>query len=86
MPHHDSAKKRLRQDHKRRERNQHARKTVRNAVRRARQAVAAGSAEAAADCDRAERLLRKAGSKGLYHARTVSRTVSRLRQGTSAPA
>ena len=84
MPHHASAKKRLRQDAKRLARNHHVRKTCRNAVRSARSAVEAGSDEAVALCDRAEQLLRKAGSKGIYHQRTISRTVSRLRKSLNA--
>jgi small subunit ribosomal protein S20 len=83
MPHHASAKKRLRQDEKRFARNHHVRKTCRNAVRSARGALETGAAEAAELCDRAEKLLRKAGSKGIYHDRTISRTVSRLRKQLS---
>jgi small subunit ribosomal protein S20 len=78
MADHASAKKRHRQSLKRRERNNHARKTCRNAVKRARQALLAGAPDAGDLCKQAERALRKACSKGLYHPRTVSRAVSRL--------
>jgi small subunit ribosomal protein S20 len=84
MADHASAKKRHRQSLKRRERNNHARKTCRNAVRRARQALLVKSPDAAELCKQAERALRKACSKGLYHPRTVSRTVSRLAQPQAA--
>ena len=84
MADHASAKKRHRQSLKRRERNNHARKTCRNALRRARQALLAKSPDAAELCQQAERALRKACSKGLYHPRTVSRAVSRLAQARAA--
>jgi len=76
MANHPSAKKRHRQSLKRQARNKHVRSTVRSAVR----AVQAGSAEpeAAEKLARAEQLLRKAQTKGVFHRKTVSRTVSRL--------
>jgi small subunit ribosomal protein S20 len=84
MADHASARKRHRQSLKRRERNNHARKTCRNAVRRAREALVAGTPDAAELCKQAERALRKACTKGLYHPRTVSRTVSRLAHARAA--
>jgi small subunit ribosomal protein S20 len=78
MATHRSAKKRHIQSLKRRARNNQVRKTVRGAVRKARQASAQGSDSAADLLKRAERLLRKASTKGVLHKRTVSRTVSRL--------
>jgi small subunit ribosomal protein S20 len=83
MADHASARKRHRQSLKRQERNNHARKTCRNAVKRARQALRQGSSDAPELCKQAERALRKACSKGLYHPRTVSRTVSRLAAAAS---
>jgi len=83
MADHASAKKRHRQSLKRRERNNHARKTCRNAVRRARVALASGAPDAAALVKQAERALRKACTKGVYHPSTVSRTVSRLARAAS---
>ena len=78
MATHRSAKKRHVQSLKRRARNNQIRKTVRSAVRKARAAVAQKS-EAGADLlKQAERLLRKAATKGVVHKKTVSRTVSRL--------
>jgi small subunit ribosomal protein S20 len=78
MATHRSAKKRHIQSLKRNERNNRIRKTVRGAVRKLRDAAAAGSSEKQDLLKSAERLLRKASSKGVLHKRTVSRTVSRL--------
>jgi small subunit ribosomal protein S20 len=86
MATHASARKRHRQSLKRRERNNHVRRTCRSAVRRARQAILTGAPDAEDLRKRAERVLRKAASKGIYHPRTVSRTVSRLVQALRAPA
>ena len=80
MANHASAVKRHRQSLKRRERNNHVRRTCRSAVRRARAALQAGSPDAEKLVRLAERTLRKACTKGVYHPRTVSRTVSRLTQ------
>jgi small subunit ribosomal protein S20 len=76
MANHPSAKKRHRQSLKRQERNKHVRSTVRNAVRAVQ--TSAGEPEAAEKLAAAERLLRKAQTKGIFHQKTVSRTVSRL--------
>ena len=78
MATHRSAKKRHIQSLKRNERNNRIRKTVRGAVRKLRDAAAAGSGEKQELLKSAERLLRKASSKGVLHKKTVSRTVSRL--------
>ena len=86
MAQHASAKKRHRQSLKRRSRNRHSRSTVRNTVRKLRQAAERGDPEAPALFARAERLLRKASSQGVMHSRTVSRTVSRLHKLVNAKA
>ena len=83
MATHKSAKKRHVQSLKRRARNNQIRKTVRGAVRKARQAAAQKSDEKADLLKRAERLLRKAATKGVVHKETVSRTVSRLARAAS---
>lgn len=80
MAHHASAKKRHRQSLERQARNKHWRSRVRNAVRAARTSLVAGADDAGERLQRAETLLRKAGTRGVLPARTVSRTVSRLRQ------
>jgi len=78
MANHKSAKKRHRQSLVRRDRNQHVRTTVRNAVRKARKAIETGEKGAETEVKAAERLLRKGATKGILHTSTVSRTVSRL--------
>jgi small subunit ribosomal protein S20 len=83
MATHKSAKKRHVQSLKRRARNNQIRKTVRGAVRKARQAAAQKSEGATDLLKRAERLLRKAATKGVLHKKTVSRTVSRLTRAAS---
>ena len=87
MANHPSAKKRHRQSLVRRVRNKRRLSQVRNAVRAARGALESSAEDGRAQVQHAERLLRRAGSKGILHSRTVSRTVSRLyRQlGRSAP-
>jgi small subunit ribosomal protein S20 len=83
MATHKSAKKRHVQSLKRRARNNQIRKTVRGAVRKARQAAAKKSDDVGDLLKRAERLLRKAATKGVVHKKTVSRTVSRLTRAAS---
>jgi small subunit ribosomal protein S20 len=78
MAQHRSAEKRHRQSLKRRTRNRHYRATVRNAIRKARSAAETRAPEAAAQIHNAERVLRRAASKGILHSKTISRTVSRL--------
>ncbi|MCP4003289.1 MAG: 30S ribosomal protein S20 [bacterium] len=78
MANHKSAAKRHRQSLKRADRNNHIRATVRGAVRKLRQAAADDSPDRAELFQQAERLLRRATTKGVFHPRTTSRTVSRL--------
>jgi small subunit ribosomal protein S20 len=78
MANHASAEKRHRQSERRRVRNKHWRSTVRNAIKSVREGAAERAGDLAERVHRAERLLRKAASKGVLHDRTVSRTVSRL--------
>ena len=78
MAQHKSAEKRHRQSLKKRARNRHVRATVRNAVRKARRAAEANAPDAGDQVRQTERLIRKATSKGVLHAKTASRTVSRL--------
>jgi small subunit ribosomal protein S20 len=76
---HASAKKRIRQTERRTARNRHVRSTVRTFIKRAREALAGGNAGAAQTAVReAESAIRKAVSKGVFHAKTGSRYVSRL--------
>ena len=79
MANHKSAKKRIRQNAKRRVRNMHWRSTVRTFIKRVRLAVAEGNAEEAGTRLReAARMMQKASSKGVMHRNTVSRKISRL--------
>jgi small subunit ribosomal protein S20 len=80
MANNPSARKRYQQSRTRHDRNKHTLSTVRNAVRRVRAAAAGGEGDAGAAFQSAERLLRRAGSKGALHSRTVDRTVSRLQR------
>jgi small subunit ribosomal protein S20 len=79
MANHKSAKKRARQDEKRRARNRENRTRVKGAIKNARQALASGDAEAAQAAVRnAESELRRAASKGAIPRKRASRTISRL--------
>jgi small subunit ribosomal protein S20 len=76
---HASAKKRIRQTERRTARNRHVRSTVRTFIKRAREALASGNAGSAKTAvQEAESAIRKAVSKGVFHAKTGSRYVSRL--------
>lgn len=78
MANHASAKKRIRQIKKRTAHNRHIRSTVRTAIRQARAAVENGDENATQALRKAEVLIRKAVSKGVYHPRAGSRYISRL--------
>ena len=85
MATHASAKKRIRQTVRRTARNRHVRTTVRTFIKRARQALSAGDAGVAKTAVReAESAIRKAVSKGVFHAKTGSRYVSRLTLASDA--
>lgn len=79
MPNSKSAMKRARQNEKRRARNRHVKSTMRSQVKKVRAAIEAGDAVAArAALPSAVRLVQRAASKGVIHANTAQRTVSRL--------
>ncbi len=74
-----SAAKRERQNEKRRMRNRETKSTVRTAVKKFQLATQAGDkTDAKEKYDLAIKLIDTAGSKGVYHANTVSRKKSRL--------
>jgi small subunit ribosomal protein S20 len=79
MPNSVSAKKRLRQNLSRRERNRAQRAALRSQIRKVRVAIAAGDAQTA---ETEYRLLVKkidrAASKNLLHSNTVARVKSRI--------
>lgn len=79
MPNHKSAMKRVRQTEKRRIRNRKVKSSMRSAVKRLRSLIEAGDAPAASQqLPVAVRLVQRAASKGVLHAKTAQRTVSRL--------
>jgi small subunit ribosomal protein S20 len=76
---HASAKKRIRQTHKRTLRNKHVRSTVRSSVKDVRTAVTAGDGKKAQEAlSVASRRIAAAVTKGVLHKKTASRYVSRL--------
>jgi small subunit ribosomal protein S20 len=82
---HDSSKKRIKQTERRTARNRHVRSTVRGAIKRARTAIEGGDPKLALEAVKdAESSIRKAVSKGVYHAKTGSRYVSRLQGQATA--
>ena len=79
MPNTASAKKRLRQNAKRRLHNRSLKSRVRSQIRRVREAVAAGDAEKAqAEFRVASKRLDQAASKNLIHKNAAARSKSRL--------
>jgi len=81
-----SAEKRNRQAQKRRARNTAVRTTVKNAVKKAREAIASKDpAKAKEALVEASRTINKAASKGVLHARAASRRISRLAKAAVAP-
>jgi len=75
----ESAKKRIRQTEKRTARNRHVRTNVRTCVKKVREALdTSDKAVAQAALAAAIRKIDKAVTKGVYHARTGSRYISRL--------
>ena len=73
-----SAQKRNRQSLKRRARNLSIRNAVKTAVKKAREAVASGAPNAKDAVNAAKRMLDRAATRGVLHARNASRRVSRL--------
>ena len=79
MPNRKSAKKRLKQNEERRDRNRSTRSAMRTQLRKVREAVAAGELEKAeAEFRVAAKKLDRAGSDNLIHPNKAARTKSRL--------
>ena len=79
MPNTSSAKKALRQNHKRRLHNRSQRSTLRSTVKKCREAAASGDSQVAAEAFRlATRELDQAAAKHLIHKNAAARTKSRL--------
>ena len=85
MPHHQSAKKRVRRNENRRRIN-HARLTrVRTFMKHVETAIAAGDQSAAADALRtAQPEMHRGVSRGVLHKNTVARKLSRLSKRINA--
>lgn len=78
MPHHKSAIKRVRQNGVRNERNRAWRSKLRTLERKYREAVEAGSEETEQLLRTACATFQRAANKGIIHANTAARKVSRL--------
>ena len=79
MPNIKSARKRMRQNLKRRERNRRVKTEVKSIIKKMRKLVAQGRVEEARQLfPTAQSLITRAWSKGVLHKNTVSRKVSRL--------
>lgn len=77
MAQHKSALKRHRQSVKRHARNQSVKSAVRTAVKKARE-VEPGTPDTGNVIKMAQIALARAGTKGVFHKRTVARRISRL--------
>jgi small subunit ribosomal protein S20 len=75
----DSARKRIRQNHRRAARNQARRSRMRTFIKKVEVAVASGDRSAAVAALRAAQPeMQRAANKGVVHRNTVSRKLSRL--------
>jgi small subunit ribosomal protein S20 len=85
LAHTHSAKKRMRQDAKRRERNRSVTTHFRHRIRECRAAIASGDAQAAgAKLLAAARAIHRAAGKGVIHENTANRYISRLTRAVNA--
>jgi small subunit ribosomal protein S20 len=84
---HKSAKKRARQDLKRRARNRQVKSQVRGAVKNCRVLIEGDDSAKAVDALRtAERVLRRAADKGVIPRKQASRRISRLSKANNRQA
>ena len=85
MPNIKSAKKRILVNETKAARNKAIKSKVKTAVKKVEAAVAAKDAETAKTALRAAIVeISKAGTKGVYHKKTVSRKISRLSKAVSS--
>lgn len=85
MPNCESAKKRLRQNVVRRERNKSIKSAVKTQIKKVLAAVEAGDISTAEEQFKlAAKKLDKAGAKGVLHANTAGRKKSRLQRAIKA--
>ena len=81
-----SAKKRIRQNEKRRLRNRAVRSAVRGSVKGAREALAGKAADSATVVHEAIRAIDRAVTKGIMHRNTAARRKSALARKLNVPA
>lgn len=81
-----SAKKRIRQNEKRRLRNRAVRSAVRGSVKSAREALGAKTPDSVAVVREAIRAIDRAVTKGIIHPNTAARRKSSLARKLNAPA
>jgi len=81
-----SAKKRIRQNEKRRLRNRAVRSAVRGSVKNAREALTGKAADSATVVREAIRTIDRAVTKGIMHRNTAARRKSALARKLTAPA
>lgn len=81
-----SARKRIRQNEKRRLRNRAVRSAVRSSVKNAREALGGKSAESTTAVREAIRALDRAVTQGIIHRNTAARRKSALARRLNAPA
>ena len=81
-----SAKKRIRQNEKRRLRNRSVRSAVRGSVKSAREALTGKTADSATVVREAIRAIDRAVTKGIIHPNTAARRKSSLARKLNAPA
>jgi len=85
MAHHKDAIKRIKQNERRRARNRHYRSTMRNQVKRVRDAVASGDVDnAQAQLRRAVAVIHRVAGKGVIHRNTAARSIMRLNKAVKA--
>jgi len=75
---HKSALKRVRQNEKRRLRNQMNKTRVKNIVKKTRQSAGESPEQTQASLKEAMRVINKAANKGAIHPKTASRKIARL--------
>ncbi len=84
MANHKSAKKRIRQNEKKREQNSKVKARVRTVIKKTRAAIENNDLdEAKAYFQRAEKQIAIAAGHGLMHSKNASRKISRLAQALS---
>ena len=85
MAHHKSAKKRIRQNEKKRIRNRHIRTTLRSALKKFEQTLEAQNAEELKSLlDKTISIVDTAASKGVIHKNKAARHVSQIRRKVNA--